>query len=160
SIMAGLQKLTGGPAGDGQIGQAADAIKHLADDLNKQSAQISPGLTQFSTNGLKQFEAFAVDRKRTLSELQKTIKNIHQPPSRLLFGRCPLLVDRLFCLPALLGSCSCFRWVTARGYSARLIASPTTSRNSRRPTRSAEIRSGTMKYRTRKVSSEASNSSL
>jgi phospholipid/cholesterol/gamma-HCH transport system substrate-binding protein len=87
TIMAGLQKLTGGPDGDGQIGQAADSIKHLADDLDKQSTQISAGLTQFSTTGLKQFEAFAIDGRHTLAELQKTIKNINEHPSSLIFGR-------------------------------------------------------------------------
>jgi phospholipid/cholesterol/gamma-HCH transport system substrate-binding protein len=81
-----LQKLTGGPGGDGQIGQAADSIKHLADDLDKQSTQISAGLTQFSTTGLKQFEAFALDGRRALAELQKAIKNINEHPSSLIFG--------------------------------------------------------------------------
>lgn len=87
AIIAGLQKFAGGPDGSGQLGRTADSIKRLADDLDKQSAQISAGLTQFSTSGLKQFEAFAVDGRRTLAELQKTIKNINEHPSSLLFGR-------------------------------------------------------------------------
>jgi phospholipid/cholesterol/gamma-HCH transport system substrate-binding protein len=80
AVMVGLQNLTGGPDGNGQIGKAADSIRRLADDLDKQS-------TQFSNTGLKQFEAFAVDGRRTLAELQKTIKNINQHPSSLIFGR-------------------------------------------------------------------------
>ncbi len=80
AVMAGLQNLTGGPDDNGQIGKAADSIRRLADDLDKQS-------TQFSNTGLKQFEAFAVDGRRTLAELQKTIKNINQHPSSLIFGR-------------------------------------------------------------------------
>lgn len=86
-VMAGLQNLTGGPDGNGQIGKAANSIRHLADDLDKQSVQISAGLTQFSNTGLKQFEAFAVDGRRTLAELQKTIQNINQHPNSLIFGR-------------------------------------------------------------------------
>jgi len=86
-VMAGLQSLTGGAGGDGQIGKAADSIRRLADDLDKQTAQISVGLTQFSNQGLKQFEAFAVDGRHTLAELQKTIKNINQHPTSLIFGR-------------------------------------------------------------------------
>jgi phospholipid/cholesterol/gamma-HCH transport system substrate-binding protein len=86
-VMAGLQNLTGGADGDGQIGKAADSIRRLADDLDKQSMQISAGLNQFSNQGLKQFEAFAVDGRRTLAELQKTIKNINQHPNSLIFGR-------------------------------------------------------------------------
>jgi phospholipid/cholesterol/gamma-HCH transport system substrate-binding protein len=86
-VMAGLQNLTGGTDGNGQIGKAADSIRKLADDLDKQSTQISAGLNQFSNQGLKQFEAFAVDGRRTLAELQKTIKNINQHPNSLIFGR-------------------------------------------------------------------------
>lgn len=87
SVMAGLQNLTGDADSNGQIGKAADSIRRLADDLDKQSTQISAGLTQFSNTGLKQFEAFAVDGRRTLAELQKTIQNINQHPSSLIFGR-------------------------------------------------------------------------
>ncbi len=86
-VMAGLENLTGGSDGNGQIGKAADSIRRLAEDLDKQSTQISAGLNQFSNQGLKQFEAFAVDGRRTLAELQKTIKNINQHPNSLIFGR-------------------------------------------------------------------------
>jgi phospholipid/cholesterol/gamma-HCH transport system substrate-binding protein len=87
AVMAGLQNLTGGTDGNGQIGKAADSIRRLADDLDKQSTQISAGLTQFSNAGLKQFEAFAVDGRRTLAELQRTIHNIDQHPNSLIFGK-------------------------------------------------------------------------
>ncbi|MGH6674272.1 MAG: MlaD family protein [Xanthobacteraceae bacterium] len=87
NVMVGLENLTGGPDRNGQIGKAADSVRRLADNLDKQSAQISAGLTQFSNTGLKQFEAFAIDGRRTLSELQKTIKNINEHPNSLIFGR-------------------------------------------------------------------------
>jgi phospholipid/cholesterol/gamma-HCH transport system substrate-binding protein len=74
-VMAGLESLTGSGNDSGQIGQAAESIRHLADDLDKQS-----------NSGLKQFEAFAVDGRRTLAELNKAIKNIDEHPSRLIFG--------------------------------------------------------------------------
>jgi len=87
NVMIGLENLAGGPDGNGQIGKAADSIRRLADDLDKQSTQISVGLTQFSNTGLKQFQALAVDGRRTLSELQKTIHNINEHPNSLIFGR-------------------------------------------------------------------------
>ena len=34
-----------------------------------------------------EYSAFAVDGRRTLAELQKTIKNINQHPNSLIFGR-------------------------------------------------------------------------
>jgi len=85
-MMAGMENLTGSSDGSGQIGQAAEAIRRLADNLDKRTDEISTGLAQFSTSGLKEFEAFAVDGRRTLAELNKAIKNIDQHPTRLIFG--------------------------------------------------------------------------
>jgi len=85
-VMAGVENLTGNADNPGQIGAAANSIRRLADDLDKHSDEISAGLAQFSSSGLKQFEAFAVDGRRTLSELNRAIKNIDQHPTRLLFG--------------------------------------------------------------------------
>jgi len=85
-VMAGLQNLTGGPDGSGQIGQAAESIRRLADDLDKNTNEISANLAQFSNSGLKEFQAFAVDGRKTLGELNKAIKNIDQHPTRLIFG--------------------------------------------------------------------------
>jgi phospholipid/cholesterol/gamma-HCH transport system substrate-binding protein len=72
--------------GNGQIGRAADSIRRLADDLDKNTNDISAGLSQFSNSGLKEFQAFATDGRHTLAELNKAIKNIDQHPSRLIFG--------------------------------------------------------------------------
>ena len=86
-VMAGLENLTGSGDQHGEIAQAAASIRKLADNLDRRTEEISSGLAQFSNSGLKQFEAFAVDGRRTLAELQKTIKNIDQHPTRLIFGR-------------------------------------------------------------------------
>ena len=61
--------------------------RKLAENLDKRTDQISVGFSRFSNSGLKEFEAFAVDGRRTLAELNKAIKNIDQHPTRLLFGR-------------------------------------------------------------------------
>jgi phospholipid/cholesterol/gamma-HCH transport system substrate-binding protein len=87
-VMAGLETLSGGEDGKGgQIGEAADAIRKLADNLDKRTGEISTGLARFSNSGLKEFEAFAVDGRRTLAELQKAIRNIDKNPTRLIWGR-------------------------------------------------------------------------
>ena len=87
NVMAGLENLTGGGDSRGEIAQAADAIGKLAENLDRRTDEISAGLTRFSNSGLKEFAAFAVDGRRTLAELNKTIKNINQHPTRLIFGR-------------------------------------------------------------------------
>jgi phospholipid/cholesterol/gamma-HCH transport system substrate-binding protein len=86
-VMAGLETLSGGADGKGQIGAAADSMRKLTDNLDKRTAEISTGLARFSNSGLKEFELFAVDGRKTLAELQKAIKNLDQHPTRLIFGR-------------------------------------------------------------------------
>lgn len=85
-VMAGLQNLTGSADDHGEIAEAAEAIRRLADNLDKRTDEISTGLAHFSNSGLKEYEAFAVDGRKTLAELQKVLKNIDDHPSRLIFG--------------------------------------------------------------------------
>jgi phospholipid/cholesterol/gamma-HCH transport system substrate-binding protein len=85
-VMAGVEDLTGSVDKHGEIAQTAESIRRLANNLDKRTDEISVGLTRFSNSGLKEFEAFAVDGRRTLAELQKVIKNIDEHPSRLIFG--------------------------------------------------------------------------
>jgi len=85
-VMAGLENLTGSGDNHGEIAEAAEAIRRLADNLDKRTDEISVGLAHFSNSGLKEYEAFAVDGRRTLAELQKVLKGIDEHPSRLIFG--------------------------------------------------------------------------
>jgi phospholipid/cholesterol/gamma-HCH transport system substrate-binding protein len=85
-VMAGVENLTGNAENHGEIAEAAASIRRLADNLDKRTEEISTGLAQFSNSGLKEFEAFAIDGRHTLAELNKAIKNIDQHPSRLIFG--------------------------------------------------------------------------
>jgi phospholipid/cholesterol/gamma-HCH transport system substrate-binding protein len=86
-VMAGLENLTGSGDKSGEIARAAEAVRKLAENLDKRTDEISVGLTRFSNSGLKEFEAFAVDGRKTLAELNKAIKNIDQHPTRLIFGQ-------------------------------------------------------------------------
>lgn len=85
-VMAGLENLTGSGDNRGEIAEAAESIRKLADNLDKRTDEISVGLVHFSNSGLKEYEAFAVDGRRTLAELHKVIKNINDHPSQLIFG--------------------------------------------------------------------------
>jgi phospholipid/cholesterol/gamma-HCH transport system substrate-binding protein len=85
-VMAGLENLTGSADNPGELGEAAVSIRKLADNLDKRTDEISVGLVRFSNSGLKEYEAFAVDGRRTLAELHKVIKNINDHPSQLIFG--------------------------------------------------------------------------
>ncbi|MDR3419769.1 MAG: MlaD family protein [Xanthobacteraceae bacterium] len=85
-VMAGLENLTGSADNHGEIAEAAVSIRKLADNLDERTEEISAGLARFSNSGLKEYEAFAVDGRRTLAELQKVIKSIDEHPQRLIFG--------------------------------------------------------------------------
>ena len=86
NILAGIENLSGGPDGKGDIQEAARAIKVLAENLDKRAIENSAGITRFSNTGARELEAFAADGRRTLSEIDRAVKNLDRNPSRLLFG--------------------------------------------------------------------------
>ncbi len=67
-VMAGLDNVIGGPDGKGEIPEAARAIRTAAENLDKR------------------IETLTTDGRRTLSTIEKTIKNIDRNPTRLIFG--------------------------------------------------------------------------
>ncbi len=85
-ILAGLENLTGGSDGKGEVRETLGAVKTLVENLDKRTAEISVGLAKFTGPGLRQWEALALDGRRTLSDLDKAIKNFDRQPSRIIFG--------------------------------------------------------------------------
>lgn len=67
-ILAGIDKLAGGDDGKGEIQEAFRAFHQLADNLDKRTAELT------------------ADGRRTLSTLERTIRNFDRNPQRLLFG--------------------------------------------------------------------------
>jgi phospholipid/cholesterol/gamma-HCH transport system substrate-binding protein len=91
SVLAGVETLTGGKGGE--IGDAArsfteatQSLKALADNLDKRTAEISGGINRLSATGSRVLESLSGDARRTLSELERTIRNLDRNPSRVLFG--------------------------------------------------------------------------
>jgi phospholipid/cholesterol/gamma-HCH transport system substrate-binding protein len=86
-ILAGAEGLIGGGSdAPGDIAQAARAIKTAAENLDARTGEIATGLARFSNSGLREWERLAIDGRRTLAEVERTVKNIDRNPSRLLFG--------------------------------------------------------------------------
>lgn len=89
-IVAGAQNLIGGEDGkSGQINQAASSIRALADKLDKRTASVVSSFNELTAAGKRQLDALSSDAHRTLNTLDRTIKNIDQNPSRLLWGGAP-----------------------------------------------------------------------
>lgn len=87
NIAAGLENLTGGPDGkSGEINEAARSIKQLADNLDKRTAEITTGVNSLTTSGARQLDALSAEAKRTLSSIDRAVRNFDRNPSRLIFG--------------------------------------------------------------------------
>ena len=89
NILAGLENLTGGADGKGDIQEAARSIKQLADHLDERTDDISAGINKFSATGAKELEAVSSSARRTLAEIERAVKNFDANPSRLIFGGTP-----------------------------------------------------------------------
>lgn len=73
------------------VGEAAKSIRILADNLDKRTAEITTGINRFTGPGLRDIEALASDGKRTLADLNRTLRNIERNPQQFIFGGRPPL---------------------------------------------------------------------
>ncbi len=69
-----------------QAAEAAASVRKLADNLDARTAELANQLKQFTGPGLRQFEALAVDGRRTLSDLDRTLRNFERNPRQFIFG--------------------------------------------------------------------------
>src|SRR5262249_39738209 len=77
--MAGLETFTASDV-KAQPLDTARSMRTLTETLDKRTAEISVGLTHFSNNGLREYEALAVDARRTLADLGRAIRNFDKNP--------------------------------------------------------------------------------
>ena len=88
-ILVNVEGLTGSDETKGALAEVADAaraFKTMSANLDKRFAELSTGLNRFTNTGLRQVEALASDGRRTLSEIDRAVKNFDRNPSRVLFG--------------------------------------------------------------------------
>jgi phospholipid/cholesterol/gamma-HCH transport system substrate-binding protein len=74
-----------------EVGNAAKSIRVLADNLDKRTAEITTGINRFTGPGLRDFESLAADGRRTLSDLDRTLRNLQRNPQQFIFGGRPPL---------------------------------------------------------------------
>jgi phospholipid/cholesterol/gamma-HCH transport system substrate-binding protein len=84
-VMTGLENFTSGDI-KGELLDTARSMKTMSENLDKRTAEISAGLTRFSNNGLREYEALAVDARRTLADLGRAIRNFDRNPQRVIWG--------------------------------------------------------------------------
>ena len=95
-LMTSLQGFVGAPGTKGaltQLGDAAQSVKKLADDLDVRVKEISVGLNRFSNSGLRQYEALAVQGQRVLEDFDQAVRSFKQNPSQIIWGAKPSLPE-------------------------------------------------------------------
>lgn len=69
------------------ITEAAKSIKKAADDLDARMKEIAANLTRFTGAGLRQYEALAVDGRKTLEQINQMVRSIENNPQQFIFGK-------------------------------------------------------------------------
>jgi phospholipid/cholesterol/gamma-HCH transport system substrate-binding protein len=94
-VLAGAEKFLGsasGEAGKGafdEIRAAAVSVRDLANDLNSRTEGIQGilgGVNRFTESGLREYEALAVEGRRTLGDISRAVRSIERNPQQFLFG--------------------------------------------------------------------------
>jgi phospholipid/cholesterol/gamma-HCH transport system substrate-binding protein len=91
-LMASLDVVFGSGDITGVVSEVTDAarsFRKLADNLDARTKEMSAGLSRFTGAGLRQYEALAADGRRTLEEINRTLRSLERNPQQLLFGRKP-----------------------------------------------------------------------
>ena len=72
-----------------EVSEAAKSFRKLADNLDARTKELTTGLNRFTGSGLRQYEALAADGRRTLDEINRTLRSLERNPQQLIFGRKP-----------------------------------------------------------------------
>ncbi|KPF65794.1 mammalian cell entry protein [Bosea sp. AAP35] len=74
-----------------EVSDAAKSIRVLADNLDRRTAEITSGISRFTGPGLRDIEALASDGRRTLTDLNRTLRSLERNPQQFIFGGKPPL---------------------------------------------------------------------
>jgi phospholipid/cholesterol/gamma-HCH transport system substrate-binding protein len=100
SVLAGINNFLG--AGDGKgdtksmfadVGEAARSIRKLADNLDQRTKDLTASIGRFTGPGLRQYEALAADGRKTLEEINRTLRSLEKNPQQLIFGAKPKIPE-------------------------------------------------------------------
>jgi phospholipid/cholesterol/gamma-HCH transport system substrate-binding protein len=70
-----------------EVSDAAKSIRRLADNLDVRTKDIAANINRFAGSGLRQYEALAVDGRKTLEEINQAVRSIENNPTQFLFGK-------------------------------------------------------------------------
>ncbi|QRM31043.1 MlaD family protein [Microvirga sp. VF16] len=97
SVLAAAEKFLGSASGESgrsafdEIRAAAVAVRELANDLNTRTEGVLSGVNRFTESGLREYEALAVEGRRTLGDISRAVRSIERNPQQFIFGSSPNL---------------------------------------------------------------------
>lgn len=71
----------------GEMADAAKSIHALADNLDARTKELTANLNRFTGSGLHQYEALAVDGRKTLQDIDQVVRSIGANPQQFIFGK-------------------------------------------------------------------------
>ena len=92
-VLTAAQNFLGAPGTKGavdRIGEAALSVKKLADDVDSRIKDIASGLSRFTNTGLREYEALAVEARRTVQDIDGVVRSLGRNPSQVIFGSKPV----------------------------------------------------------------------
>jgi phospholipid/cholesterol/gamma-HCH transport system substrate-binding protein len=95
-VLTSAQSFLGSPGTKGavdRISEAALSVKKLADDVDSRVKDIAGGLTRFTNTGLREYEALAIEGRRTVEDVDRVVRSLGQNPSQVIFGSRPSLPE-------------------------------------------------------------------
>ncbi|WP_204281491.1 hypothetical protein, partial [Proteus mirabilis] len=64
----------------------AKAVRTLAERLDSRTAQLTTSISGFTDRTIRDVQALSADGRRTLSELERTLRSLERNPQRFIFG--------------------------------------------------------------------------
>ena len=92
-VLTSAQSFLGSPGTKGavdRISEAAESVKKLADDVDARVKEIAVGLSRFSNSGLREYEALAIEGRRAIDDIDRTVRSLERNPNQLIFGSKPV----------------------------------------------------------------------
>ncbi|MFD1701903.1 MlaD family protein [Methylopila henanensis] len=89
AVIADAQRVIGSDQTQGAIAdfqKTSEAIRILAERLDGRTADITSSINKLSSSGVRDLQGFAADGRRTLGELERTLRSLERNPRQFLFG--------------------------------------------------------------------------
>lgn len=69
-----------------EFSETAKSIRTLSERLDKRVGEMSSGINNFTSRGIRDVESLVTDSRRALGQIERSLKTLESNPQRLLFG--------------------------------------------------------------------------